>query len=300
MMKAAPPPPPMIVDDHPCPGCGYNLRGLAANARCPECGLRTVRAERIDDPLSQMPLGIIRTLRLGCWSASAWITGVIILAMLNVWSGFGGAGLAGFLVAAALLWQVTAVLLTPSFTLPQAVWHGFGPKSRLRIAARWLQVGWLLGAGANLLRDAQPAAQPVPDWILAWSTGLGVLVGLAGLVTLGVLLTGLAEWARDEDAAKAFGFSMWMTPIATVLLLVVELPGPYISLGLLVLWVVALGAYPYAMLSLARSVELSVVHARENSARMERRLQRQSQYDEHVGSTVEQMDEARRKRGLEI
>lgn len=28
-----------VIDDLPCAGCGYNLRGLSTNDRCPECGV---------------------------------------------------------------------------------------------------------------------------------------------------------------------------------------------------------------------------------------------------------------------
>ena len=31
---------PLIYRDTPCPGCGYNLRGLEQQHRCPECGHR--------------------------------------------------------------------------------------------------------------------------------------------------------------------------------------------------------------------------------------------------------------------
>ena len=37
-------PPVETIDlDTPCPGCGYNLRGLTWGGRCPECARRTVK-----------------------------------------------------------------------------------------------------------------------------------------------------------------------------------------------------------------------------------------------------------------
>lgn len=45
--------------DDPCPGCGYNLRGLT-DSRCPECNQALVLAVRLAEP------------RLG-----AWITGLV-------------------------------------------------------------------------------------------------------------------------------------------------------------------------------------------------------------------------------
>ena len=35
----AAPPAPGVAEDVPCVGCGYNLRGLEASGRCPECGM---------------------------------------------------------------------------------------------------------------------------------------------------------------------------------------------------------------------------------------------------------------------
>lgn len=33
---------PFFDSDIPCPGCGYNLRGLSLGRGCPECGLKIV------------------------------------------------------------------------------------------------------------------------------------------------------------------------------------------------------------------------------------------------------------------
>ncbi len=49
-----------------CRKCGYDLRGLAAAGRCPECGLpvgESIVVERMDDA----PRGWVRTQRLGIW-----------------------------------------------------------------------------------------------------------------------------------------------------------------------------------------------------------------------------------------
>lgn len=63
--------------DAPCPNCGYNLRGLTAEA-CPECkhALR-LQLERVDRPSARVyafvvALGILGTLQ-GGWSTFQWV-----------------------------------------------------------------------------------------------------------------------------------------------------------------------------------------------------------------------------------
>ena len=49
-------------------------------------------------------------------------------------------------IGIAFIWVVATCLLTPAFGIRQAVTRGFSQQSRLRRAARWLQLGWPVAA----------------------------------------------------------------------------------------------------------------------------------------------------------
>ena len=120
------------------------------------------------------------------------------------------------------------------------------------------------------------------------------LTGLAGIIVLAFVLQRLAEWVRDDLAEKAFAWTIWGLPVFGVLNAV--LPSILIvSILVLLLLVVSVGSFPFGVLSLSRSIEYSVRHAREQEARDRRRAERLRRYDEQVAQRVSSIDKARER-----
>ncbi len=81
----------------PCPGCGYDLRGLAPGV-CPECG-RAFTAAQVWRAGADRPWrwqSLRRSVRLTVWLWSAMLGGLAVLRLLE------GQGLSGWLAAAAI------------------------------------------------------------------------------------------------------------------------------------------------------------------------------------------------------
>ena len=73
-----------IEGDTPCPGCGYNLRGLRLDARCPECGRPT--ADTFSRPLAGSD-GFVAGEMLGIagrWTLLAVLAGALALVQRQV------------------------------------------------------------------------------------------------------------------------------------------------------------------------------------------------------------------------
>jgi hypothetical protein len=78
-----------VEEDLSCEGCGYNLRGLSGEGRCPECGkgigesiqIRLKRLERFGPTLEDAPAKWFLKMSVGAWVfvGSAWISGLIYL-----------------------------------------------------------------------------------------------------------------------------------------------------------------------------------------------------------------------------
>lgn len=286
-----------IEADRECPGCGYNLRGLRVGAACPECGMPVTgpRAGESDDPLSLAPTRVIVALIRGCWAASI----IVALAVASVFA----PGIKGWqpewsrlaLVPLALLWVGAVMWLTPALGVPQAATRGFSRRGRLRPFARWMQVGWVLAAACFYLRHDVNMSVRAENFARVGYV-IGFAIGLAAVVVLSILLERLANWARDDAAEKLFNWTAWTLPLSTLMLLI-DVPLPAVQMLFTLLWLVGMGIFPYALISLSSSVTLSVVHAYEHRQREQRRAERQQRYDEQVERTVRKMDVERQRRG---
>jgi hypothetical protein len=71
---------PMVQDE--CFRCGYDLRGIANDQPCPECGLLAERSRRVTDELHNSRPRWLRRLSLGVWL----MLGAILLALAWPWA----------------------------------------------------------------------------------------------------------------------------------------------------------------------------------------------------------------------
>lgn len=300
MKLAAKQPAPIIDVDRECHGCGYNLRGLRLGVKCPECGLPSVIVNKSDDPLSLMPMRVILAIVRGCWVAAICVAAMVGAVLADRTGAIKHEIAMAILAGLSVLWLGAVRWLTPAFAIPQAISRGFGPRSRVRRAARLLQIGWIVGTGCALLLGLQSNPKAFTAGLLSLGQWLGLMTGLAGLVVLSVLMERLSEWARDEDAQRMFNWAMWSWPLALLLYGAVQFfmgamfatPGRVrIGAGLfVVLWIMAIGTFPYGLLMLAKSVTLSIVHNWEYQERTQRMQERDQRYRDRSGALAERTE----------
>jgi len=261
-----------IDEDRACDNCGYNLRGLKTSGRCPECGtpIRRRRSTATERDFCDLPPSTIRRLTPGFYLATLSVLGIALLAA----GGFFWSWPAKLFIAVALgcafTWFIALWLMTVPIELPGGTNRGFARSSRLRLAARWLQLGWFVQAGAVWL-DVTSAA---PGPALRIIGGAGNLAGVIGIILLAYLLANFAEWVRDDFAEKCFNFTFGGLAIVTPLMLLVIpffktfLPA-FIVLVLIAwfFWFGSVIAFPLGLWSLSRSLAWAVYHSKQKLAR---------------------------------
>jgi hypothetical protein len=285
-----------IEDDTQCEYCGYNLKGLRYGKACPECGTPIRYHRHPDLAFDEMPLPLIKGFRLSCWmSVSAIGAAVVVLVTGAVRTGYE-IGLV-LLLAVVAMWVASVWRLTRPLDLPQAIAHGFSPRSRLRNAARWLQGGWILAVGAKAASTVQAAAGGPAILFDRLAFG-GVLVGIVGLGALALFLARFAAWVRNEFAAKAFNLAVWGTALLGVMVLLLQalvatIGGlvfflvPFVAVLIVVLFVACVLAFPVGLYSLSRSVDWSVVHAEDRADRGRRMRSRMASRPPPVAESTE-------------
>lgn len=278
-----------------CEGCGYDLRGHGASAKCPECGLprkSRTKSEAID-PLYLMPKDVIVTFRNGAVAVMACLFGTAVGTILMVLFGADATVIAFAMLVFSLAWVACVWQITPAFEFRQAVRRGFSSTSKLRQAARWIQFAWPAAAVCLvLLMIFSGAATPLSTGLLRLLLLGLVLLGLTGLIVVSLLFEELADWTCDELAEKFFRGSQWGIACGALILVLAMLaqavmPGRFLTTLLFLLslpatfmLVVSIGTYIYALLSLSKSVTLSLYHANEYNDRIRRREERLREQEE--------------------
>jgi hypothetical protein len=192
-----------VDSDLPCVGCGYNLRGLAADGRCPECALPVERS-RLGDRLDVSNVRWLRTTHRGLslvqWGGAAMLASV---AAVWVWSAGGLLlSLRGsarvtlpmmILRASAILGALLLVAGVICLTRPEPRTSATEPSlSRRRTLCgglwAWVTVFLSMGVAVLLERDGRILPQT-----LARFSAFAADVLVVGLLLLGVFVFRLLE-----------------------------------------------------------------------------------------------------------
>jgi hypothetical protein len=192
--------------DIACVSCGYNLRGLSPDGRCPECGTAIGRSTR-GDYLRFCDPGWVETLASGM----NWIVAGLILAfVLGLFAGgvagltnkpaYGMLGLVGSLVTLIGYWKVTTP--DPREAEPQGV--------DVRAVIRY-------GSALNIVLAV--ASQIVTQMSLYWTLLAfpSAVVGLMVTVSIFVYAKRMALRIPDDSLASQTRIVMWGFVIMSVL-----------------------------------------------------------------------------------
>lgn len=196
----------VIMEDRACVGCGYNLRGLSATGKCPECGrpAGAFKASRYDDGISNAPLSWLRSFAFGSNLLLASYIGMVLMLGLGIFTNdplvmYGR-------MAAAVAWGVAVFWVTQP--RPPYPGRNLPPEKEwkiLRLSTRMTNVGWALANLYGVLMTAQVVGSgSMQELMLQILALVGALAGLAGVILLCAYCSKLSDWANETDLAHSF------------------------------------------------------------------------------------------------
>lgn len=211
----------MLDEDRACIGCGYNLRGLSPESRCPECATPIAQSIR-GNLLKHSDPQWLERLRFGT-SLKLW--NILVLILINVGSGFLAVfGLprpimlfAGFIAGVLALWASFAITTQePRIALEEDA-------VSLRKMVRFCALITFMGSFPEHLRSG-------PEWGI-FISALGGFLGLVGVVAVFgefVYFRRFAYRIPDPKLARSTTVLMWAVSLTTVLATIMGFVANYI------------------------------------------------------------------------
>lgn len=245
---------PVITGPRRCPSCDYELVGLRAGDRCPECGT-PVRGGKItfaDTTMAAAPVSYLRRLAIGGTLFSYGSVLAIIAFLVGAIRLRRGAMPWPEAIAATLAAAVMAAGIV-LITAPRQTGGGERVDTALeyraaRLLARWCAWGWVIALGAIgvqiallvLGRGIAGIFHPTRIAII-----VGLLLGLVAAAAIALWIRHLSEWAGDTTTAERFKLlPLWIVvPIGPAMLALYFTPGifygPAATMAGLLMWGIA-------------------------------------------------------------
>lgn len=227
----------VIESDRQCGQCGYNLRGLPTNGKCPECGKdiagRGRGFRRFSDNLTDAPLFYLKTLAIGTW----------MLAVAGI-----GTSLCNFYASYTwrIEWAIAAGVASIVWWMGVFIVSGqrsFGEHTLrdplldtawLRTTNRIVHTAWIAAAGCWIIATQVPAtATTAQDY---WRAGAGFLqgIGVLGFITLALQMAALADWARDTTLSERLKVTATTMTIAGIIVVAGAIAAAFHAKGIAV------------------------------------------------------------------
>jgi hypothetical protein len=211
-----------IAEDLPCRACGYNLRGQALAARCPECALAVSLSARSDLLRFSDPEWIGRLVK----GMRLILIGLIVGVAIQIGAAVAGVAMAtagaaiwtSFLTAAMFVGGAVAVIVVVGvwmLTTPEPTQLGTEPPASARRLARWcltVQIATTvlqLSSSGNVGVAGPPAPAGGASTALAAATIVLVIVVMIGYGAGFVYLRRLALRGPMPSLARHTRIVMW-------------------------------------------------------------------------------------------
>jgi len=277
-----------VANDLPCPGCGYNLRGLATDAQCPECGAQvwialTEHALAVADPhwMSRVTNGI------GCLT----VAGVVLIAGLFLswivellWSRPQVIGAVGMGLATALVFVGILLITTPDPADTQRVF-GVSRSTRARVCA----IASILGVFIAIMLARFGGIAHLPGGILVLASPIGIS-GWICLRDLTVLFELLARRVHDPFGAERVSvYRKWIDRCGVLLVLSLAAGALFSSFFWAITFFVGAAWLGYGILTL--TLPCGSAYRLSEYARIARELRAQSPTDRGVSMMSKVFDE---------